>query len=257
MLKLFEIPLQMPEGQRIHPSMGSLFHGALMERFPSELAEVLHRQNVRPYSQSVFFDRARGPLWRIGTLDDVMESALLFGMAEGGEMLHLQQKGYEIQMKEIDCVEETSFEELADTAFTAEQAPHGAELTCLTPTSFKRDGRYALFPESRLIVQSLLQRWNAFCPEIPLEEENLASKLADHAPIVRYDLHTASFSLERQRITGFRGRFALHFGGTDSMRRILALLASFAPFAGIGIKTALGMGAVTSALQYRTSSIGE
>ena len=107
---------------------------------------------------------------------------------------------------------------MADTAFTAEQAPHGAELTCLTPTSFKRDGRYA---------------------------------------IVRYDLHTASFSLERQRITGFRGRFALHFGGTDSMRRILALLASFAPFAGIGIKTALGMGAVTSALQYRTSSIGE
>lgn len=69
---------------------------------------MLHQQNVRPYSQSVFFDRARGPLWRIGTLDDVMESALLFGMAEGGEMLHLQQTGYEIQMKEIDCVEEFS-----------------------------------------------------------------------------------------------------------------------------------------------------
>ena len=76
MLKLFEIPLQMPEGERLHTSMGSLFHGALMERFPVELVEVLHRQNVRPYSQSVFFDRERGPIWRIGTLDDVMEDAL-------------------------------------------------------------------------------------------------------------------------------------------------------------------------------------
>ena len=148
-------------------------------------------------------------------------------------------------------------EALADAAFETDEVSRTVDCAFLTPTSFKRDGRYAIFPESRLIVQSLLQRWNAFCPEIPLEEEDLASKLADHAPIVRYDLHTASFSLERQRITGFRGRFALHFGGTDSMRRILALLASFAPFAGIGIKTALGMGAVTSALQYRTSSIGE
>ena len=31
MLKLFEIPLQMPEGERLHTSMGSLFHGALTD----------------------------------------------------------------------------------------------------------------------------------------------------------------------------------------------------------------------------------
>lgn len=249
MLKLFEIPLQMPEGERLHTSMGSLFHGALMERFPSELVEVLHQQNVRPYSQSVFFDRERGPIWRIGTLDDGMEDALIAGMAEGGDWLDLHQKGYAIQMKEIDCVEETSFEELADYAFTAEQAPRSASLTFLTPTSFKQDGRYAMFPDARLILQSLLQRWNAFCPEIRLEEEDLAAKLAAHAPIARYNLRTAAFSLEHQRITGFQGSLSMRLCGTDSMKRIVTLLASFAPFAGIGIKTALGMGAVTSSLE--------
>lgn len=41
----------------------------------------------------------------------------------------------------------------------------------------------------------------------------------------------------------------LRLCGTDSMKRIVTLLASFAPFAGIGIKTALGMGAVTSSLE--------
>ena len=50
MLRLFEIPLFLPKGKRIHPSMGSVFHGALMEHLPSELAGALHRESLRPYS---------------------------------------------------------------------------------------------------------------------------------------------------------------------------------------------------------------
>ena len=59
MLKLFEIPLQMPEGERPIGTMGLLFHGALDGALPVGTVEVLHQQNVRPYSQSVF-DRERG-----------------------------------------------------------------------------------------------------------------------------------------------------------------------------------------------------
>lgn len=249
MLKLFEIPLQLPEGERIHSSMGSIFHGALMELLPSELVEYLHEQNLRPFSQSVFFDRNKGPVWRIGVMSDVVENAFLFGLAEG-ETLRLQQKGYEIRLGEVRCVQQSSFEELAEQAFTAEETAQNMEMTFLTPTSFKRDGQYVLFPETRLILQSLLMRWNSLCPDIQLQEENLAGKLADKMPIVRYHLHSSAFSLERQRIHGFQGNLSFHSYGPDSVQRILLLLLSFAPYAGVGIKTALGMGAVSVSLCY-------
>lgn len=247
MLRLFEIPLFLPKGERIHPSMGSVFHGALMERLPSELAGRLHQESLRPYSQCVFLDRDKGPIWRLGTMSDYVAQALLFGLEEGGAIA-LHQKGYDVHLGEICCVQACSFDDLADIAFCAETVPHGAMFSFLSPTSFKRDGRYVLFPDVRLILQSLLMRWNALCPHIRLKEDNLVEKLTAQAAIVRYQLHSAVFSLERQRITGFQGNVTLRFGGTDAICRILTLLTIFAPFAGVGIKTALGMGAVQTVL---------
>lgn len=243
MLRLFEIPLFLPKGKRIHPSMGSVFHGALMEHLPSELAGALHRESLRPYSQCVFFDRETGPVWRLGTMSDRIAQALLFGLEEGGSIF-LRQKGYEVHLGEIRFVQECSFEDLADMAFGAETVPCEAMVSFLAPTSFKREGRYLLFPEVRLILQSLLMRWNAFCPDIRIEDEGLLETLTSHTAMTRYQLQSSVFALERQRITGFQGHVSLRFGGTDAMRRILVLLTMFAPFSGIGIKTALGMGAV-------------
>ena len=124
--------------------------------------------------------------------------------------------------------------------------PHRAaqRYTFSPPTSFKRDGAYILLPESVLILQSLLLRWNAFCPDIRIEEDNLAQELASHIHLTRYALRSAAYSVEGYNIRGFRGQIALRFTGSDMVRRILGTLLAYAPYAGIGIKTALGMGAV-------------
>ena len=60
MMRLFEVRLFLPEEERAVSSFGSLLHGALMERLPKELVEKLHEQDMRPYSQSVSWDRAGG-----------------------------------------------------------------------------------------------------------------------------------------------------------------------------------------------------
>ena len=95
-----------------------------------------------------------------------------------------------------------------------------------------------------LIVQSLLMRWGRFCPHVRMEEEDLAAQLAAGCQIRQYALHTATFSVDGHPLRGFRGSLTIGFTGTDSVRRILGMLMSFASYAGIGIKTALGMGAV-------------
>ena len=244
MLRRYEAELHLPDGARAPASMGSVLHGALMERLPEDYAAYLHTENLRPYSQSIRWDRETGRvLWRIGTLARTA-GEIIGGVLHGIGSIHLRQKGYSIDVQNIQCIAQRSYQDIADEYFRAEIAPRGAEIHFLTPTSFKRDGAYVLLPESALILQSLLLRWNAFCPDIRIEEDNLAQELASHIHLTRYALRSAAFSVEGYNIRGFRGQIALRFTGSDMVRRILGTLLAFAPYAGLGIKTALGMGSV-------------
>lgn len=244
MLRRYEAELHLPDGARAPASMGSVLHGALIERLPEDYAAYLHTENLRPYSQSVRWDRERERvLWRIGILEDT--AGEIIGTAlEHMEQIFLRQKNYTASVHDLRCVSQRSYQDIADTYFRAKTAPRGAEIHFLTPTSFKRDGTYILLPESVLILQSLLLRWNAFCPDIRIEEDNLAQELASHIHLTRYALRSAAYSVEGYNIRGFRGQIALRFTGSDMVRRILGTLLAYAPYAGIGIKTALGMGAV-------------
>ena len=244
MLRRFEAELRLPDGVRASSSMGSVLHGALMELLPEDYADALHTQNLRPYSQSIRWDRARERvIWRVGILDRAA-AEIIGAVLQSLEHIHLRQKGYTVDVQNIQCVEERSYQDIADEYFRAETAPRGAEIHFLTPTSFKQSGAYIILPESALILQSLLARWNRFCPDIRIEEDDLAQTLATHTRLTRYALRSASFSVEGYNIRGFRGQIALQFTGSHMVRRILGTLLAFAPYAGIGIKTALGMGAV-------------
>ena len=244
MLRCYEAELHLPSGMRAPASMGSVLHGALIEQLPEDYAAYLHTENLRPYSQSIRWDRARERvIWRIGTLDRAA-AEIIGAVLQSLEHIHLRQKGYTVDVQNIQCVSQSSYQDIADTYFRAKTAPRGAEIHFLTPTSFKRDGAYILLPESALILQSLLLRWNAFCPDIRIEEDNLAQELAAYIHLTRYALRSAAYSVEGYSIRGFRGQIALRFTGSDMVRRILGTLLAYAPYAGIGIKTALGMGAV-------------
>lgn len=243
-MRLFETAIFLPEEERAANSFGSILHGALMERLPKALAARLHEQDMRPYSQSVSWDRDGGfARWRIGVVGEEAGGAIEAALRQGGEIF-LRQKGYAVRLGELHLLERRSFSEIADEFFLPETAPKGVELSLLTPTSFKREGRYVMLPEFFLICQSLLLRWNRFSAEIQLHEDDLAQKLAAACALSQYTLHSAPFSVEAHTIRGFRGDLRVRFFGADAVRRILGMLFSFAPFVGIGIKTALGMGAV-------------
>ena len=180
MLRQFEAELYLPDGARAPASMGSILHGALMERLPGDYAAYLHTENLRPYSQSIRWDRETGRvLWRIGTLDRTA-GEIIGGVLHGIGSIHLRQKGYSIDVQNIQCIAQRSYQDIADEYFRAETAPRGAEIHFLTPTSFKQGGAYIILPESALILQSLLTRWNRFCPDIRIEEDDLVQTLAAH-----------------------------------------------------------------------------
>ena len=140
---------------------------------------------------------------------------------------------------------------MADEIFTVSKIPINVEFKFLTPTIFKRDGGYIIFPEPFLIIQSLLNRWNIFSTYMKIEDTNLADKLSAFCKISSYNLHSQKFSLEKKYITGFAGKISISLKGNESVNKIVGVLAKFASFAGIGIKTALGMGAVSSEIFFK------
>ena len=243
MLKLVEIPLTLPPESTFSPSMGSVFHGALMERIPVELAERLHESTLRPYSQYLYYDKKmRRCLWRLGFLTEETAECLLRAIAAPGE-LFLKQKDYAVQMGEVCAVKETDYEALADGIFMDANAPKGARLDFLTTVSFRQGGVYVIFPDLALIFQSLQNRWNAFSPKMKIDAPELGRQLADVCRVASYRLESRPFSVEGQNINGFSGSLRLRFTDNDMTRRIMGLLLSLAPFSGVGVKTALGMGA--------------
>ena len=71
MLQIWEVFLQLPEGQRLHQSFGSVLHGALMQYAHTDFAEAMHRSAQRPFSQFVHYDKARGSaVWQLAALNN-------------------------------------------------------------------------------------------------------------------------------------------------------------------------------------------
>ncbi len=248
MLRCIEIPLVMPKQRHIRPSMGSVFHGALMEHIASDSASLYHQLTLRPYSQTVYWDAKRqNAFWRISTLTDDAYKRLVLPL-QTVDTLWLQQKQYAVGLKDMKIMAQTSFEDLTQQFIKAAAAPAGAAWHCLSVVSFKQNGRYVILPDIRLFYQSLLQRWNVFSETITMEQDGLLEQLVSHCRLTKYQLRSQTFSVNGSTIYGCDGWLHYQFFGYDMLKRLQGLLAAFAPYAGIGVKTALGMGAVTTTI---------
>lgn len=236
--------LEGPPGFRSHPSMGSLLHGALMERLPAAQAAAWHRPGgPRPYSQHLCWDRERQcSLWRLSALTQEAAQCLVEPLLQETS-LELAQKGVRLELALV-AQERTSYRQLTETHFLAPRAQRRIHLSFQTPASFRSEGQYMVLPRVEHIWQSLGLKWNAFASAVSLEDGEVLRQIAAHTSIARYRLASASFGLEGVRIPSFQGELELSVRGPDSLARVAALLASYAGFAGIGIKTALGMGGV-------------
>lgn len=68
--------------------------------------------------------------------------------------------------------------------------------------------------------------------------------LCDYAKIIRYNLRSVSFSLEGVKIPAFMGDITIKMNGTQTMANFARMLFLFGTYAGVGIKTSLGMGSI-------------
>lgn len=101
-----------------------------------------------------------------------------------------------------------------------------------------------IFPDVHLILQSLLSKWNGVAPNMQVCDPDVLRMLEEQIWIRDYRLQTQRFELKAQKIPGFSGTIWLQNRLPAPLMEIWKGLLYFSTFSGLGVKTALGMGAV-------------
>lgn len=249
MIRTLEIKLAAPEGERLPQSACSLLHGVLMQNIDSTYADLLHQQSLRPYSQYLYFDKERNGLyWRLTALDELADNELLGAAYALPGAVFLQQKQMEIKLVSKTFLPATSYAAIAEKCFAHPLSGRYLHFDFVTSTSFKSDGQYAIYPQQLLLFKSLVRRWNTFADKERLDAQGLVQNLAAETFVAAYRLSLQPYSVDGVRISAFRGNYVLGLKNNIMSNRIIAMLGEYSNYSGIGIKTALGMGAVRSQL---------
>ena len=114
-----------------------------------------------------------------------------------------------------------------------------------TPCAFKQAGRYAIYPQEFLLLQSLVLHWNTAFPDCQLSDPDALDAILRGLRILDYSLHTVSYPIKNTCIPGFVGSAVVEARLALPLLELWNVLLSFAPYGGIGIKTTLGMGGVS------------
>ena len=240
-----ELVISADSSIKIVQSIGSVLHGVRMELVGTEYAGRLHESGLRPYSQYVYFDKAKKQyIWNLSAVTADAVNRIVRPMLEMPEKIFLKQKRGYLYIKDRTILEETSYKALIQKFWSSDVFYTQAMLQCMSTTSFKVDKQYIIFPEVFRIYRYLLRRWNQFSPFEAMDNDSLLEPLEAGVFIRDYNLRMGIYGLEGIKIRGFRGQVVMQFKRNAELQRVLALLSYYSQFTGLGIKTALGMGGV-------------
>lgn len=209
----------------------------LQEQLPAEESEWLHEEGSRMVSQFLKLSREQGTYcWTVSLLSDTV-SAMLSPVLDKLQTVCIEDCSFAVQSR---FCEKIGLEELISRG--RENCGRRAQILFQTVSSFKQNGRYVLFPQERLILQNLMIRWNETFPMCPLEDDDAFQAILAGIHITDYNLRTSRFTLKGVRIPGFVGSCRLDVRLALPLLELWNTLLVFADYAGIGIKTGLGMG---------------
>jgi len=258
--------------ETIRATMGHQAHGAFlrtMREADRALAEVLHLPNLprRPFTVSPLLGvgRARDGRVRLSPEKDyflrftvlyppIYERFMArFLRSQGRPIVRLGRA--KLLIKEIlttpgshPWAGYTSWLQLVTDA----QPYDEITLEFTSPTAFgfgqrKWGKKVIVLPQPELIFGSLLRSWNGLAPQpLQLGKDDLMAYVEEHVVVKRLrGLGTQMQRFRRSLQVGFLGQATYGLMAQDETARCqLNALAEFAFYAGVGMKTAMGMGQV-------------
>ena len=242
MLRTFDLKCR-TAALSVYCDWAAYLHGYLMESLPEDVAVASHASGLRPFSQYIL-PESGGFRWRISCWGDRISEAFSELVPEGAAFF-LRQKGADILVEAREVSSITDKQLFSRFFLSEEPVARLFELRLLTPCAHRSGNAYVLFPSAELIMNSLYRRFCTFAEVLSIEDEAVQHEITASVRIARYALRSAVYHIEGGGITGYTGSLILRIDGNAQLARLAGMLLSFAPYAGVGAKTALGMGACT------------
>lgn len=249
MFKIAKLKLKLSDNaiNSVSYRQGSLFHGALMEIISPEYSDALHESKLHPFSQYIE-KNDQGLFWNIScTNNDAITQIISKLMSLDG--ITISRLNLDLTFTDKQYTE-TSYENLT-SMFYSENCSQYIDLRFNTPTSFKSEGSYMIFPQISNIYKSLMKKHDSAMAESsnPLFDYDTLGELCNNTRITKYNLRSCGYPLEGIIIPSFWGSLSLKISASQSLVNFAHMLFKFGEYSGVGIKTSLGMGAIS--IQYK------
>lgn len=241
MIVQYRLPFTSAGSQPLPLGLAYRLYAWLLEQIDSEYGERLHEQGEKPVSQYIRFDRvAKSSIWIVNLLSE--ESTEHFAPILD-QLNHISLHEMELS---VDGRSSMQFATTRALLLHAKDRPFRKweKLQIISPTTFKQNGRYTLFPQEQLLLHSLVQKWNTFCGDYPLDDNDAIAMLERGIYICGYRLKTLRYPMKQVTVPGFCGELTLEAHLSAPMQELWKALLVFSQFSGIGVKTTLGMGGV-------------
>ena len=228
--------------QRIDQSpidLATKFHGFLMEQLEPDYVDWLHGQETNPYSMKVIHQKDQ-TTWMVHLLTEDAIKQILPPMLE---LKKVDLHGQATLTVQSVTMQDLSSEELFDL-FNENQDQSFFTIQFQTPTGFRSQGEYVLFPTLRLMFQSLMMKYGRLLENREDIEEETLDYLTSHSRITSYRMETSYFKVHGKKIPAFKGKLTFKITGPSTLKAYANMLLKFGEYAGLGMKTSLGMGGI-------------
>jgi len=250
MIIRYKVTLHSKNGNVKH-NIGYQLYGWLMERLPPKMCDLLHANNIAPLSQYFAYNASGGEyVWNITAFEDELAKNLL-KVLKSEKTINLDTDNKKFLIGDISEDYVPSVKELMLNSQKLFEDSRQIKVNFLTPTTFKQNGRYVLYPTVQMIISNLANKWNSLNKDTLIDDEYALNRLTEGLEISRYKLQSAGFYLKGVRIPGFVGEIILKARLPEPLLEIAKLLLYFADYSGIGVKSTLGMGGALTAPAYK------
>ena len=242
MLTQYRLSLVQEGGAAPRQEWGYRLYAALLEKAPPDFASAVHEEIVTPVSQFFRADADGAMVWTVNLLGEESEGALSEAL-ETLSAVTLEKDRVRLRVLRRQRVTVSGVDEL----FALSGEKGGVHRLCFrTSTAFKSRGQYLNLPTSRLIVQSLIKKWNGCLVSCPIEDEDGEGieTIAAGLRCRSFRLRDRVYYLKGNSIPGFVGELTMENHLKGFHREFADAMLYFTAFAGVGIKTGLGMGGV-------------
>ena len=240
MITQLKIKFRADENIKPESSLSALFHGALLEKLNSAFVQDMHVSELHPYTQYISGENG-SIVWNIQTFSDYAKENIvdfLLDASFSSIEINRLKKSFAVAEKSIS---ETSFDELMDLHFY-ESSKRFVSLDFISQTAFKQNGKYIFIPDTRLIFNSLVRKFEAFS-SIEIADSSFADFIENDITISEYNLRSRSFFVGKNAIPSFCGNIGFRLCGESDSVSLADMLLDFAQLSGVGIKCSMGMGA--------------